>query len=179
MNTPSTISVEQPKRFSLKRLGFTALTLALLVTAVSAFADSNGDRGGALGALDAVAEQTGLAGGTAEASGSGCTSASRGPICIWIDGNSTTVRKITVGRYASGSICQNSFWIYAVYPNGSVSGLHWRLQSNCSYRSAWASKTYSNYRYGGQYFPNGTRICVEYKESGNKVGGDPCLTIRS
>ena len=165
-------------RSSTKRIVAATFVLALLVSTAAAFAGSSGDRDGLLGALDDVAERTGLAAETAEASASGCTSASRGPICIWVDGDSTTVRKITAGRYARGSVCQNSFWLYAVYPSGAVSGLHYRFQSNCSYGSAWASKTYSNYRYGGQYFPHGTRICAEYKESGNKVGGDPCITIR-
>lgn len=178
MDTITINETEEHSRSSVKRLGFMALTLALFVTAVSAFAGSNEDRGGALGALDAVAEQTGFAAESAEASGVGCTTASYGSVCISVDGDSTTVDRISVWRHKTWQICRYSAWIYAVYPSGNVSTVSYQSRNNCTYSTGWFTKTYSHYRYGGRYFPHGTRICVEWKEFGSPVGGEPCLTIR-
>ncbi len=36
----------------------------------------------------------------------------------------------------------------------------------------------SGYAYSDLSLPHGTRVCVEWKESGSPVGGEPCITIK-
>lgn len=69
--------------------------------------------------------------------------------------------------------------MYAVYPSGWVRTLDYQSRNSCSYGTGWYIERWgSGYAYSGLYLPDGTRVCVEWKEYGSQVGGEPCITIK-
>lgn len=153
-----------------------AITLATALLAGGVWAA--GSDSDLANALDAAASTIGLETEIAAAAGTGCTSATRGPVCIQVFGDGTRVREIVASRFAHGGICRSSVWMYAVYPGGWVRGLSYQTRNNCSYGAAYFLKRYGHHRYSGEWLPHGTRVCVKWMESGSPVGGEPCLTIR-
>lgn len=178
MDTKSITQTSRVGKSRWGRLTLATVAIAMLLSTMGALAGGSSNRDGIAGAYDSVAEKTGLSADSASANARGCTWARSGSICIWVDGDSTTVDRIYTAYFKAYQICRPAAWIYAVYPSGRVRTLSYQSRTSCTWSTAWFSKTYSNYRYGGRYFPHGTRICVEIKEGGSPAGGEPCITIR-
>ncbi len=122
----------------------------------------------------------GLSASEADAAASTCSLGRKGWICMHLFGESTSVREVAVWGTQAGRICNPSAWVYVVTPQGRVYGLDYKSRTGCSW---WGGFDYFTFKWGkfaysGKYVPDGSRVCVKLMDSGNSLGGEPCVRIK-
>jgi hypothetical protein len=111
------------------------------------------------------------------ASSSGCTTAPRGISCIDVHGSKLHVDTVraTRGKYSSDFICNYSARVFFQEPDGTIVTRDSGVVHNgaCSTPYAWIDFHIN------ANFPNGTKVCTAFYESGQQQGGKPCEKIHS
>lgn len=106
-----------------------------------------------------------------------CSTAVGGYVCVnvstkgtWIDHVHAIRGKLLAGR--PFQICRSSAWAYYIPPSGGAYTLAYEEYDPCVYlRANYILRIHRS-------IPSGSRICVEFKEFGTPVGGEPCVTVR-
>jgi hypothetical protein len=108
----------------------------------------------------------------AHANASGCTAAPGGYVCIYVYGSADYVNQVRAVRGKNNLICN---WQAAMYVNNSSGRrieTRWSpVQNRCDGGRAWYDF------WPRKIYPDHSRVCVSWYESGVKQGGSPCETL--
>jgi hypothetical protein len=109
----------------------------------------------------------------ANADAAGCTAAPGGYVCNETYGTAAYVDRVRAVRGKANLICN---WQAAMYVNDSAGRrleTRWSpVQDRCDTGRAWYDF------WPRKIYPNNSRVCVSWYESGVKQGGSPCITLR-